>query len=158
MKLPRSKAIAAAFAAVLVLPALNSFGQETPPQPPPRQEQPQGKMKAYDKVVTDKAVTKSGFFKVHEVDDKLFFELPKEALGREILWYAELAGVATGTGYLGSNAAERVIRFTRRNDTIHLRLVDFAIRHTGDDEQLKRAVMESSIEPIVMAFDIQDQS
>ena len=115
-------------------------------------------MKAYDKVITDKAVSKSGFFKVHEVEDKLFFEIPKSAIGREILWYAELAGVSTGTGYLGSAAAERVIRFTRRGDNLHLRLVDYAIRHTGDDEQLKRAVQESSIEPIVMAFDIQAES
>ena len=64
-------------------------------------------MKDYDKVITDKAVTKSGFMKVHEVDSKLFFELPKEAIGREILWYAALAGVSTGTGYLGSAASER---------------------------------------------------
>ncbi len=115
-------------------------------------------MKAYDKVITDKAITKSGFFKVHEVDEKLFFEVPKEAIGREILWYAELAGVTTGTGYLGSAASERVIRLTRRADTIHVRLVDYAIRHTGDDESLKRAVIESSIEPIIMAFDIQAES
>jgi hypothetical protein len=158
MKLPRSKAIAAVFAVVFVLPAIISSAQEGQPQNPPRQEQPQGKMKAYEKVITDKAVSKSGFFKVHEVDEKLFFEIPKSAIGREILWYAELAGVSTGTGYLGSAAAERVIRFTRRNDTLYLRLVDYAIRHTGDDEQLKLAVAESSIEPIVMAFDIQAQS
>jgi hypothetical protein len=157
MKLPRSKAVAAVCAVVLALPAIHSFAQESPPQTPPRQEQ-QGKMKEYGKVITDKAVTKSGFFKVHEVDNKLFFEIPKSALGREMLWYAELAGVTTGTGYLGSAAAERVIRFTRRNDTLHLRLVDYAIRHTGDDEPLKRAVQESSIEPIVMAFDIQAES
>jgi hypothetical protein len=115
-------------------------------------------MKDYDKVITDKAETKSGFMKVHEVDSKLFFELPKEAIGREILWYAALAGVSTGTGYLGSAASERVIRFTKRNDTIHLRLVDYAIRFSGDDESLRRAVLESSIEPIVMAFDVQAYS
>ncbi|MDQ2987136.1 MAG: zinc-dependent metalloprotease [Armatimonadota bacterium] len=158
MKLPRSKAIVAASLAVtLTIPAINSWAQETPPTPPPKPE-PQGKMKAYDKVITDKAVSKAGFFKVHEVDDKLFFEIPKSALGREMLWYAELAGVSTGTGYLGSAAAERVIRLTRRADTIHLRLVDYAIRHTGDDESLKRAIIESSIEPIIMAFDVQAES
>lgn len=147
-----------ALAAALCLPAINSAGQEPPPPTPPRQEPPAGKIKEYGKVITDKAVTKSGFFKVHEVENKLFFELPKEAIGREILWYAALAGVTTGTGYLGSAASERVIRLTRRADTIHLRLVDYAIRHTGDDESLKRAVIESSIEPIVMAFEVQAES
>src|SRR5688572_28364097 len=99
MKLPRSKAVAAVCAVAFAIPAIHSFAQEGPPQtPPPRQEPQAGKMKAYDKVITDKAVTKTGFYKVHEVDDKLFFEIPKSALGREMLWYAELAGVSTGTG------------------------------------------------------------
>lgn len=155
MKLPRSKAVAAALAVAFVFPL--AIAQDDPPTPP-KQDPPQGKMKAYEKVITDKAKTKSGMFKVHEVDDKIFFEIPRVEMGKEILWYAELAGVTTGTGYLGSAASERVIRFTRRNDNIYLRLVDYSIRHTGDDEALKLGLQESSIEPIVMAFDIQTES
>jgi len=159
MKLPRSKAVAAALAVALVFPL--ALAQGAPPQTPrqePKQDQPQGKLKPYDKVITDKAKTKVGMFKVHEVDDKIFFEIPKAQLGKEVLWYAELAGVTTGTGYIGSAASERVIRFTRRNDNIFIRLVDYSIRHTGDDEALKLGLKESSIEPIAMSFDVQAES
>ena len=39
----------------------------------------------YKDVITDKAVTRNGFFKVHKVDDKYFFEIPNDMLGRQIL-------------------------------------------------------------------------
>lgn len=157
MKLPRFVAVAAAFAVVLALPAIPSLAQEGN-EPPARGQEPAGRIKAYDKVITDKAISKKGMYGVHDVEGKVFFEIPTAELGKEVLWYAELAGVATGTGYLGSGVSERVIRFVRRKDQIQLRLVDYAIRHTGDDESLLRGVQESSIEPIVLVFDVQAES
>ena len=41
--------------------------------------------KPYKDVITDKAITRTGFFKVHKVEDKYFFEIPDNMLGREIL-------------------------------------------------------------------------
>ncbi|HUS00088.1 MAG TPA: DUF5118 domain-containing protein, partial [Chitinophagaceae bacterium] len=39
----------------------------------------------YKEIITEKAITWSGFFKVHKVDDKYYFEIPDNMLGRDIL-------------------------------------------------------------------------
>lgn len=41
--------------------------------------------KEYAEVITEDAHTKSGMFSVHEVGDDLFFEIPEEMFGREML-------------------------------------------------------------------------
>jgi len=39
----------------------------------------------YKEIITDKAITKNGFFKVHKVEDKYYFEIPNDLLWRDIL-------------------------------------------------------------------------
>mgnify|MGYP004005223533 FL=1 len=41
--------------------------------------------KEYSEVITEDAVTKLGMFDVHEVDDKLYFEIPTSELNVEML-------------------------------------------------------------------------
>ena len=41
--------------------------------------------RAYRDVITDKAETQDGLFKVHRLDDKLFFEIPAGEFGNEML-------------------------------------------------------------------------
>jgi Met-zincin/Domain of unknown function (DUF5117)/Domain of unknown function (DUF5118) len=41
--------------------------------------------KEYSEVITDDAVTKPGMFDVHEVGDDLYFEIPREEFGKEML-------------------------------------------------------------------------
>src|SRR5689334_15213640 len=48
-------------------------------------QRPTSGPRPYREVITDKAVTKNGFFKVHKVDDKYFFEIPNDLLWRDIL-------------------------------------------------------------------------
>ena len=42
-------------------------------------------MKEYSEVITEDAITKPGMFDVHEVDGDLFFEIPAEELGTEMM-------------------------------------------------------------------------
>ena len=42
-------------------------------------------MKAYEDVITDEAKTDSGLFVVHRIDDKLYYEIPQDKLGGEML-------------------------------------------------------------------------
>ena len=41
--------------------------------------------KPYKEVITSKAVTDDGLFKVHRLEDKYYFEIPESLFGREIL-------------------------------------------------------------------------
>ncbi|HQZ51665.1 MAG TPA: DUF5118 domain-containing protein, partial [Chitinophagaceae bacterium] len=41
--------------------------------------------KPYKEVISSKAVTDDGLFKVHKVEDKYYFEIPESLFGREIL-------------------------------------------------------------------------
>src|SRR5689334_6291345 len=41
--------------------------------------------KPYKEVITDKAISQTGLFTVHRIEDKWYFEIPDSILGRDIL-------------------------------------------------------------------------
>ena len=59
----------------------------TPPangaMPPPAAAKPGPK--PYKEVITDKAKTTRGFFTIHKIEDKYYFEIPPALLSRDIL-------------------------------------------------------------------------
>ena len=44
-----------------------------------------GGMKSYSEIITKDAITDEGLIDVHKVDDKHYFEISKDLLGKEIL-------------------------------------------------------------------------
>jgi hypothetical protein len=110
-------------------------------------------IKPYDEVITDEAVTKPGLFLVHQIDDKIFYELPAEALDKEMLWVTQVAKTQAGFGYGGTSVGDRVVRWVKRGDQILLRDVDYRIRAEGEDS-VRLAVEATSLEPIIMAFPV----
>ena len=60
-------------------------GSDAPAAPPKADSASKKGPKPYNKVITDKAVTKHGLFTVHKVDDKWYFEIPDSLLGREMI-------------------------------------------------------------------------
>ena len=50
-------------------------GGNAPPQPRP-----------YNQVITASAKTDDGIFKVHRINDQIFYEIPKKELGKDFLW------------------------------------------------------------------------
>jgi hypothetical protein len=74
--------------------------------------------KPYGEVITDKAKTDEGLFKVHRLDDKWFFEVPDSLIGRDILVVTRISKSATGlsngfSGYAGDIVNNNVIRFEK---------------------------------------------
>ena len=73
--------------------------------------------KPYKEIITDKAISRSGFFKVHKVDEKYFFELPDDLLTRDILVVSRISKAAAGMrsggffGYAGDQIGQNVVRF-----------------------------------------------
>jgi hypothetical protein len=53
-------------------------------------------IKAYDKVITSKAITHAGLVTTHQLDDKLYFETPRSVLGTDMLLVTSVARASTG--------------------------------------------------------------
>ncbi len=72
-----------------------------------------GKIKGYDEVISKNAITDDGLFKVHKVEEKYFFEIPKTHLGRHMLLVSRISKLPAnlGGGYInaGTKTGERLI-------------------------------------------------
>jgi hypothetical protein len=115
--------------------------------------------KPYKTVITDKAITKAGFFKVHKVDDKYFFEMADSVMGREILVVNRIskagAEVRAAAGYAGDQIGSSVIQFEKGpNNRVFLRKISFSTYSPDSTKAMYQAVRRSNIQAIVAAFNI----
>jgi hypothetical protein len=106
------------------------------------------KIKPFDEIITAEAKSMKGLFWVHRLDDKIFYEIPVDALGKEMLWVTQIEKTGTGSGYGGSPVGDRVVRWEQRGDDVLLRDVKFDIRAETKDP-IHSAVESSSVEPII---------
>src|SRR5882757_6952054 len=87
--------------------------------------------KPYNQIITSKAKTVNGLFKVHLVGLKYYFEIPDSLLGRDLLVVNRLSKAAAGIrqqmiGYAGDEIAENVVRFEKGPfDRIFLKQVSY---------------------------------
>ncbi len=66
-------------------------------------------IRPYDRVITKDAKSDDGIFTVHRIKDRVYYEIPKERLGREFLWVSQIAKTTLGAGYGGQAAGNRVV-------------------------------------------------
>jgi hypothetical protein len=139
--------------------AVPPLAQETKPATPPATPQVPARKptdpKPYKEVITAEAKTQTGLFKVHRIDDKLFWEIPAGAFGREMLWQTEIAQLPQGAGYPGTSAGTQVVRLERRNNKVFMRMVGHGLRTSDHGGGLAKGIAMNSVEPIVQAWDIQ---
>jgi hypothetical protein len=114
----------------------------------------------YSEVITSRAKTDDGLFKIHKLDDKFFFEIPDDMLGRDILVVNRISKAAAGMrsgffGYAGDQIGQSVIRFEKGpNNKIFLRNISFAEYAKDSTSPMFTAVSNSNIQPIAASFDI----
>lgn len=124
-----------------------------------RQQPASSEPKPYNEVITKKAVTYHGFFKVHKVEDKYYFEIPDSLLGRDILTVNRLAQTQEGMGYGGDQIGQNVIRFEKGpNHKIFLRDISYAVYAKDSTSPMFNSVRNSNLQPIAAAFDIKAYS
>lgn len=131
--------------------------EKTPPPPPPaRTTGP----KPYKEIITAKAISRTGLFTVHKVEDKYYFEIPDSLMGRDILVVNRLAKAAAGMrnfffGYAGDLIGQNVIRFDKGpNNKVFLRTISYDEMSADSTQPMYRAVSNSNIQSIAQAFDI----
>ena len=67
-------------------------------------------IRPYDRVITKDAKSDDGVFTVHRIKDRIYYEIPKDRLGREFLWVSQIAKTTLGAGYGGQAAGNRVVK------------------------------------------------
>ena len=68
--------------------------------------------KAYGEVITKKAVSQKGVFTVHFLDDKFYFDIPDQLMGRELLAVTRFVKVPGGARkYGGEEVNQQSILF-----------------------------------------------
>ncbi|WP_207423282.1 zinc-dependent metalloprotease [Desertivirga brevis] len=116
-------------------------------------------MRPYKEVINDQAKTDKGLFKVHNVQDRYFMEIPDSLLGRDILVVNRISKGAAGVrasmmGYAGDQIGDNVIRFEKGpQNKLFLKSISFNER-SADTTGMYKSVLNSSVQPIVASFDI----
>ncbi len=111
------------------------------------------KFKPYSEVITGEALTRQGLFTTHQVEGKLYYQIPPGQLDQEFLWVYQISKTQTGYQYGGYPLGNRVVRWQRVNDRILLRNVEYEKRaRVGTPEAL--GVADASIEAIIKTFKI----
>jgi hypothetical protein len=112
-------------------------------------------VRPYREIITDKAISRNGFFKVHKVEDKYYFEIPNDMLWRDILVVNRLSKTQAGSGYGGDQVGQNVIRFDRGpNNRIFLRTISYAVYAKDSTSPMFSSVANSNLQPISFSFDI----
>lgn len=136
-------------------PPLDTLSKPTVPPVAPKKG-PQ----SYKEVITSKAVTDSGLFRVHQVENKYYFEIADSLLSRDILVVNRISKSAAGMrnfffGYAGDQIGSNVIRFEKGpQHKLFLKKVSFDEISKDSSQPMYRAVANSNIYPIIASFDI----
>jgi hypothetical protein len=117
-------------------------GQQAPPEPRP-----------YDQVITSAARSDDGVFKVHRVNEDLFYEIPRTQLGKDFLWVNQIKRTTVGAGYGGQSAGNRVVRWELKGNRVLLTLIDYSIV-ADPSKPIAKAVADANNPAIVRAFNV----
>ena len=116
--------------------------------------------KPYKEVITDKAFSQKGMFTVHKIEDKYYFELPLNLMGRDIMVQnrvskSSIESPKTFGGYAGDEIGNNIIRFEKGpNNKIFLKNISFNVIPSDSTKPMYSAVMNSNMQPIAVAFDV----
>lgn len=111
-------------------------------------------IKPYKEVITDKAKTDNGLFKVHRLDGKYFYEIPDSLFNREMLVVTRYAKTPTVDGtYGGEELNEQIWKWQKRDKQVFIRIPSY--RNIADEKSdMFESVKNSNLEAVLSAFDI----
>ncbi len=125
-------------------------------QKEPEKKKKEPKIKAFDDVITEEAISDYGLWNTHKVDDKHYFEIRDSLLEKEILVVSRIAGFVKNLNFGGAGTKSRpqqVIRWQKLDNKLLLRSVSY---NSVADENLPiyNSVRNNNFEPVIKAFDI----
>jgi hypothetical protein len=116
----------------------------------------------YNRVITAEARTHRGLFTVHQLNDRLYFEIPAREFGKDMLIVGRFARSAASnpvrTGgdfgnYPGDEFGTRALHWERNGNRVILRSISFAI--TADSSlSVYKAVEGANNGPVIAVFNV----
>jgi hypothetical protein len=93
-------------------------------------------------------------FKTHRVGSRVYFEIPRSQLNRDMLLVTRVSRVPVNVGYGGQTVGpRRVVRWERRDNRIFLRNISFeTVADTANP--IFQAVRNSNTDVILAAFNV----
>ncbi|KPM32340.1 Hypothetical protein I595_1992 [Croceitalea dokdonensis DOKDO 023] len=119
----------------------------------PASKPKKGEPQPYAKVITKDAKTDDGLFKVHQVDNQHFYEIPDSLFNREMLMVSRISKTATGIGFGGGKINTQVLRWEKKPKKVLLRVISYG-NVAADSLPIHEAVVNSNFEPVLYAFPI----
>ena len=113
---------------------------------------------AYDDFIKG-AVTKDGLFKIHTIKEKIYFEIPNEVLGKDLLIVNKISSVPAQINNAGINKGmnyeNKLIRFYKdeKNNKVWAKSFDPQISVNKKDN-IARSVRDNYVESIIEGFEI----
>ena len=106
-------------------------------------------------VITAKAVTQTGLFKIHRLDDKVLFEIPAAELGKEMLLIGRPSEstLQNPAGFFGGGA-RLYVQWEREGTRVIFREKEYDLTANPDDA-VWRAVSPFRKGPVLSTFDVQ---
>ena len=116
---------------------------------------PEKKETEYEKLLKKGGVTTEGLFTVRHIEDKYYFEVPDDMLGRMLLCVTRFTAVPQSLGkFAGEEVSEGAVYFEKR-DTTQLLLRQYVQSHLSDPgDQITRTLLQSTVDPMIMSFKI----
>jgi hypothetical protein len=151
----RPESVALVLSALLALPSI--LTAQDPPDRPGGGDDDTDEPKAYTDVITAEAVTKNGLFDVHEVDDKLFFEIPVSSFGADMLLIgrAEESTTQDPGSFFGSGPLGRLyVTWEHDDDRVVLRAREYDLTADPGDA-IWGQVSHFRKGPVLQVFDIE---
>ncbi|SFU45104.1 zinc-dependent metalloprotease [Pontibacter akesuensis] len=109
--------------------------------------------KPYGEVITAKAVTDDGLFKVHRIDEKYYYEIPDTLLNRDMLLVSRIAKTANNIGYGGEELNTQMLRWEKKGNRVLLRVISTE-NVAADSLEVFQSVQNSNLAPVIQAFNI----
>ena len=140
---------------LLVFLACKSVPTPTPPPLPdsPTKAKPKDD---YGKIITDEATTDEGLMTVHWVKEKVYFEVPRSLLGKDLLLVSRISGRPDKfSAYInaGSKINEQVIRWEVLRNRLLLKSISYDAV-AAESLPIARSVEQNHYAPIIEAFEV----
>lgn len=114
------------------------------------------KKKTYESLIDEEVKSDSGLFILHQKEDKFYFEIPDNTLGKDMLMGARVAEISNPSKVVAGEMrkAPVLIRFSRDNKNVYLHQIttDYI---SYKQESISKSVERNTITPILETFPIE---
>ncbi len=115
---------------------------------------PKTGIKPYDKLLGLHAVSDSGLFISHKVNEKYYYEIPDTLLNRDMLMVTRVSKSADGFAFGGQEINNQVIQWSVHDKQVLLKIISYDNISSDPASPVSQSVRNSNFAPIIAAFEI----